>query len=182
MKCGWLNHWAFYLDTTPNSQGKWNTGDKLNISLTKQLLVSICCAILLDVWGWFWPGRECRRRQTAQPPWQPYLTARVVELLRLPWADTETPSGRRLCFLSMARWQSAWEHPAKGRDQVNLWDFHSICTCAALDYFKAQCNRGKVLFPNWFFAFKQIEPCKPTLKWALTAHAADLTKQKNKSP
>lgn len=49
MKCVWLNHWAFYLDMAPNSQEKLNVGAKLNLSFTEQLLVSICCAIILDL-------------------------------------------------------------------------------------------------------------------------------------
>lgn len=139
MKCGWLNHWAFHFDTTPNSQEEWNTGAKLNISLSEQ------APRIHLLWHYFGSVRVILPWQRVQK--ETDTTPTTAALPDCPGGGTpDAPLGRHRNTVSTAALFPEHGSMAIGlgapckrnKPQVNLWDSHSIFICAPLVYLKAQ--------------------------------------------
>lgn len=140
MKCGWLNHWAFYW--TRHQIPKKNETLGLNLTSAWPNSSSYPSAVPLF---WIWEGdfalaegAEGDRHDTPHSSltwlpgwWNPWRSPGQTQKHR---QDGGSVSWARLDGDGL---RSTLE---KEHIQINLWDFHPIFTSAPLVYFKAQCK------------------------------------------
>lgn len=128
MKCGWLNHWAFYLDTTPNLTSAWASSSSYPSAVP---LFWICEGDFVQAEGAEGDRQNSQHSSLTWLPgwWNPWRSPGQTQKHRqhggsVSWARLD---GDRL--------RSTLQ---KEDTQVNLWHSHSIFTCAPLVYLKAQ--------------------------------------------